>query len=415
MAAVLGPKQKRKFNQINEQEGRQAAQAYRSKIAERKGITLSGATPQKVGEQAQKFGYGDWSTFYANPSHDMGSASGAVASAYDLNAQQAQQNAAMNRPTQQGLYGNQLQWQQDPATGQWMRKEQLADPYQQMLGMEQQYSLQGREMGTQAMQQAQQNMQQPYNLQGISQVIGSDDMNAERSRIEQSLYDRQSSLMEPQFQQQVGDFEQMAANRGWTPGSEVYEREKKNMLDRQDQQRQQWSRDATAQGLSELEKQYGLSATERNRQIAEMEKLRYQPYNESQMFMGAGPGIQQDQFVDYGAMMQAPVDVAGTAANFYTAQQLPFLNQGKYQFEAEQSEKDRQTQLEIARMQAAKMGGGGSGLTPEQEYQLAFDYERRMRDEGLGGYYNPGGGGGGVDWGGVGNAVVSGITGAIFK
>jgi hypothetical protein len=43
---------------------------------------------------------------------------------------------------------------------------------------------------------------------------------------------------DPQFQKQQEDFEQMAAERGWTPGSKLYDRQKKSLLDTQEGQRQ---------------------------------------------------------------------------------------------------------------------------------------------------------------------------------
>lgn len=45
--------------------------------------------------------------------------------------------------------------------------------------------------------------------------------------------------MNPQFQQQMNEFDQQAANKGWTPGSEVYDKQKQLMLQSQNDARTQ--------------------------------------------------------------------------------------------------------------------------------------------------------------------------------
>lgn len=54
----------------------------------------------------------------------------------------------------------------------------------------------------------------------------------------QSQYQNALANNEAQWQQQSKDFEQMAAERGWTPGSEVYNSQKQNLQKQQAQERQ---------------------------------------------------------------------------------------------------------------------------------------------------------------------------------
>lgn len=73
-----------------------------------------------------------------------------------------------------------------------------------------------------------------------------------RQEFTDNTYNAYMQRAQPEMQKQSEDFEQMAANRGWTPGSEVYETQKKALYQAQEDQKQQIRSQAYTQSGQEV-------------------------------------------------------------------------------------------------------------------------------------------------------------------
>ena len=72
------------------------------------------------------------------------------------------------------------------------------------------------------------NVQSQLNLNGLSQLPGINDFGAERNRVEQALYGRATSRLDPRFQQEQSGLENRLVNMGIARGSAAWNREMEN-------------------------------------------------------------------------------------------------------------------------------------------------------------------------------------------
>lgn len=247
---------------------------------------------------------------YDPEQEDWGYEKGDVASqrAYEQNRATAEDRARMNRVAEQGRFGGTQEWETDPETGQTRRVQRLGEGAQDIVSAEEQFSRQTRQAGLGVSQEALGRLKQPYSFEGMSKVYGEGDLEGARNKAADSVYNRQMRQLEPQMKQERQEFEQMAAERGWVPGSEIYEREKSRMGESQRRQQQDISDQAYQTGSQEMSQMRGYSAEDRSRQIGEMEALRSRPIAEAEQLMGMGSGARIDEFADYGPVQQADVD-----------------------------------------------------------------------------------------------------------
>lgn len=146
-----------------------------------------------------------------------------------LNQQNALQQAGLNRFNEQSAFGS-SQWVKDPTTGQLIRQTTLA-PWEQTIYSQDRWmemernkalgDLLGRTTDT------------------LQNVPFGEDFSGQRDRIEQALYDRNTRYMDERFSRQNEDFEQQMANRGVPPGSDLYNRLKREMVRGQEEQYEQ--------------------------------------------------------------------------------------------------------------------------------------------------------------------------------
>lgn len=99
-----------------------------------------------------------------------------------------------------------------------------------------------------------------------------------------SAYDQR---MDPVFKKQLAEFESDAYNKGWAPGSENYDREKKNLLASQNDARTQAYAQNQGQAVNSAGQLFNVGQQARGSAVAEGMQQRYQPFNEMQMFYGA--------------------------------------------------------------------------------------------------------------------------------
>jgi len=328
--------------------------------------------------------------------------------ASDMALKQGVQGSQLGAPTsQKDMYGNEMRWTINPETGEASSEMVLGDQQQQALQGQQGFQDWQRGMGQQAYGQAGQAMSQPYSsmYQGMPQMPGQQGMSQYRQDIEQKLYDSQARLAEPQMQQERENFEQMAAERGWSPGSKVYQQEKDRMEQNQSSTRQGWMSQATQQGLGEMQGMYGMSAQDRQRMLGEAKDQRYGSYQEAQQMMGGAGGPQQGQFQQAKFGQVAPQNFGNMATNFAQLEQNPYMKNLDYQ-----------NAVKMYNLQNSG-GGGGGGMSPEEQaanrdaqIQAARDQAQWEIANGIRRDYRVDqGGSGGTDWAGIAGGVAGGV------
>lgn len=151
--------------------------------------------------------------------------------------------------------------------------------------------------------------------------------------------------MNPQFQQQLGDFEQQMANRGIPMGSELYNREKSRIEQSQNDARTQAYAAGQGQAISGASQLFNIGTSARGNALQEGLQERNMPLNEYNNLIAA----------------QSPM---GTSS-------LAFSQQKELQAQAEKN----QRWLSQNQHTGGGGGGGGSGLGGYQGTGMSFqDY-----------------------------------------
>lgn len=105
------------------------------------------------------------------------------------------------------------------------------------------------------------------------------------------VYNDYATQAEPQFQKQLNDFDTQMAQRGIPIGSELYDRQKKNLLDTQEEQRQTM-RTQALQGAGQYAGQWQDIANQNFQGAYDYSNAeRYRPLNEYSMIQGAQSGM----------------------------------------------------------------------------------------------------------------------------
>lgn len=219
----------------------------------------------------------------ANQQGAVSSLQGAEAAQRQHEEEVNRQNVAQNRINEQNAFDTTVQYD---ANGNRIERMSQGNQnlYNTQLAGQQQYA----GLGQEALQNyANQVANDPYNVSNITgSGISADQLLGERNRIEGELYNRYATLGEPTLQKQLADFEEMAANKGWTPGSKVYEQQKALLQQEQQQTRESWQSKAVEQGLNELSELTGLSNQQINQQLDWYDKNRYGSLQEANALYG---------------------------------------------------------------------------------------------------------------------------------
>ena len=214
----------------------------------------------------------------------------------------AQRQAALPAPTE------------DPRAGQWTRVVSL-DPAEQAQ-LEQQRQLAAALGGT-ALTRAEQLTAEPFGLEGISPLPGVGDFGGERQRVEEALYGRMTSRLDPRFEQEQRALETRLANQGIPVGSEAWQQAMENFGMRREDAYQAALADAIAAGGQEQSRLFGLGMMGRQQGISERLMERQQPMTELAQILGGIPPIQQGQFAQPAQYQAAPADVQGAIGMGY--------------------------------------------------------------------------------------------------
>jgi len=246
------------------------------------------------------------------------SANNALLAQLVTNLWSANQNANLNRPqTETTPYGSQTYIKNPDGT--FSIRRDLSKEQQAILDQTQQQELAtGRtQQGLQG--QIDKNLTQPYSLSGVPGVIGEQNLQAERQRLEGELTSRYNDLNSPYWEKQRGELEQRLADQGITPGSPGYVARLKELQDRQGGERNQNIFSAIQQGGAEAESLFRRSMDARNQGISEYESQRYAPVNEFGQLQGFKSGVYNDQFQQMPGIDVGNVDIPGTQLGWYAA------------------------------------------------------------------------------------------------
>ena len=175
---------------------------------------------------------------------------------------------------------------------------------------------------------------QPFSLDGLP---GAPQADAEtRKRVEESIYNRSKSYLDPLYAQREREMMTSLSDRGIPLGSEAYETATGDFNRARQADYQNAINSGIAGGGAEESRQFGLQSSARERAIQEKSFLRSQALNELAALLGQSGGVQLPQFTQPGGVGVAPTDITGPTnlayqgqlANFNAGQQRKSSNLG---------------------------------------------------------------------------------------
>lgn len=178
-----------------------------------------------------------------------------------ISAQNVAQQTAANRPNQNTPFGFST-WTQGP-NGQWTQQTGLNPTLQGAMG-----SLMG---------QANASLSSPLDFSGLQQ-LGSPD--AIRQQAENAIYARETSRLDPYWQQQQQQMQSQLAGQGLDPGSEAYRRATDDMSRQRTDAYQSALNNAIMGGGAEAQRQFGMNLQARQQGLSELLRQRDQPFEE---------------------------------------------------------------------------------------------------------------------------------------
>ena len=161
---------------------------------------------------------------------------------------------------------------------------------------------------------------QPLSFEGLQQLPGMGDFASERQRVEDSLYNRATSRLDPQFDTERRRMETDLVNRGFTPGTEAYNKALDSYNRARTDAYQQARDSAVASAGAEQSRLYNQALSGRQQGIQETLTQRNQPINELAALLGTSPGVQAPSFAQPAQTGIAPTDVIGPTNTAYQGQ-----------------------------------------------------------------------------------------------
>lgn len=148
-----------------------------------------------------------------------------------------------------------------------------------------------------------------FTLDGISALPT--DFSADRAKVEDALYSRAASRLDPQFQQSSHDLEVKLANQGIPVGSEAWQREMDNFSRAKNDAYAGARNDAIGMGGAEEARSFGMAQAGRQQGISDRLLERQQPMNELAAYLQGAPALNAPNFAAPAQYQQAPADVTG--------------------------------------------------------------------------------------------------------
>ena len=164
-----------------------------------------------------------------------------------------------------------------PIASKWTSKTQLT-PDQQKL-----FDLREDAQGT-LLNQANNNLRQPLDFSGLDKQVGnlglSNDFSGDRQRVEDALYRRSTSRLDPQFEMGQRDLETKLYNQGVQPGTEAWNRELASLAQQKQDAYSGARTDAITGGGQEQSRLYGMDYQTANQNATLQNQARQQGLNE---------------------------------------------------------------------------------------------------------------------------------------
>jgi len=232
--------------------------------------------------------------------------------ASDLEALKYQTQA--NRPDQNTPFGS-SSWEQD-ADGNWTQNTTLNEEAQRALDAELGLGADRMELGQGMMGRAEAEFGQEMDWSALPEVGRGSEA---RDRAETNLYERQTSRLDPQWEQRTEQTQAKLVAQGLRPGDPAYDQAMENMGREKTDAYDRASSSAIAAGGQEADRQYNLESSDRNRQLTEEMQKRGFSLNEinaiisgQQTSMPNMPGFES-------AGRANPTDYTGAANSQYNA------------------------------------------------------------------------------------------------
>lgn len=223
-----------------------------------------------------------------------------------------------------------------PIASKWTSKTQLTPDQQRLFDLRE--NAQETLLG-----QANKNLQQPLDFSGLDKQVTNlglnNDFSAERQRVEDALYNRSKSRLDPQFEIGQRDLETKLYNQGVQPGTEAWNRELASHAQQKQDAYSGARTDAIGAGGAEQSRLYGMDYQTANQNamlqnqarqqgLNELFAMRQTPLQELQLLQGGGTlGAGAAGGRTAGGQDVANTDIGGAFASDLAAQQAGY--QGK--------------------------------------------------------------------------------------
>lgn len=277
----------------------------------------------------------------------------------DANKTAISENAELqdyyNRPDQYNPYGSQVINEDGSMT------TALSDPEQQKLANSQNTDISMGNLGYNLTNQLGNSIGQPMDFSTLGAMPMQNGFDDFRNRVETTLTDRFAKRNDPLFAKQSEDFEQQMANRGIPVGSKLYNDQKQQLMNQQQDARDAATAQAVQLGNQEAQSAFGMSMQQRNQGMNEMLTGRNQPLSEISQVRGMTGNVNNPNFYAPGQVDVGMNDVAGIAGNYQTNANNMAMNNANNQNALQRERMGNRSAMQQLQYQAAHRGSSSSG------------------------------------------------------
>ncbi len=272
-----------------------------------------------------------------------------------LNNQNMQQQAQYNRVNEYNPYG-QSEYRQNP-DGSYSRISSLSPEQQALLDSQQRRDL-GFSGGMEGLgAQGVANLGQPFDYSKMPKALGMEDLQADRRRIEDTVYDQYAGDINRDYDRQMNMFRQRMADQGIPQGSEMYKQLEGDYMRNQGDALNRARSSAMMTSRGEMESMFDMGDRSRSRGIAEAKDLRYMPLDEVARLGALSGGVQNPQFSGMSQIQAPPIDFGNYASQFMGQD----YGLDIYKQKATYDQQMARDQYLWQKAQEEKGGGGGGG------------------------------------------------------
>lgn len=247
-----------------------------------------------------------------------------------LNKDTAAYTAALNRTNTYSPLGSSVYKQNgtDANTGApiYDNTISLTPTSQETLNASQQQDLGMAQSGNALLKNLGNSVSTPVDYSGVGKIqsqVNGGDLDAARQQAQQSIYHRQTSMLDPQYAQEKESLDAQLANQGLTIGSQAYNNAQNNFA-RQKDFAYGNARDSAITGGNDYANQQftqGLNSANLNNSatgqgLSQLFAQRNQPLNELSAFR-SGSQVQQPQFQGQSPISTNPADFASAQGQAY--------------------------------------------------------------------------------------------------